>query len=73
MKFFELLEQFVTDTLLIKLTEFEKTDQKKTDQNEIPLSELEVDQVFVTVTLLLFDSGACLPFNKENELNLKRN
>ena len=25
-----------------------------------------------TFTILLFDNGACFPFNKANELNLKR-
>ena len=33
----------------------------------------QVDHVFVTFTISLFDSGVCLPFNKGNELNLKRN
>ena len=28
---------------------------------------------FVTFTLLLSNSGVCLPFNDENALNLKRN
>ena len=28
---------------------------------------------FVTFTILLLDSGVCLPLNKVNELNLKKN
>ena len=28
--------------------------------------------IFKTLTLLLFDSGSCLTFNKRNELNLKK-
>ena len=28
---------------------------------------------FVTFSNLLVDSGICLPFNKQNEVNLKRN
>ena len=35
-----------------------------------PLSKLEVDQVFVLFIFLQFDSGICVLFNKENELNL---
>ena len=36
-------------------------------------SILEVDDAFVTFTILLFESGVCLPFNKINALNLIRN
>ena len=40
---------------------------------EIPLSKIEVHQVLVTFTLLLFDSGVCLPFNNRNAQKLIRN
>ena len=37
----------------------------------IPFSILQVDYFSVTFILSLFNRGVCLPFNKENELNLK--
>ena len=35
--------------------------------------KIQFDHVFVTFTLLLYDSEVWLPFKKENEVNLKRN
>ena len=51
------------DPFLLKLTQFEKTGSIR--KNFISLGNL-------TFTLLLFDSRICLPFNKENALNLKK-
>ena len=67
------------DTFLIKLTQFEKTGS--IGKCFIPLGDLKIKfqfqnqktiTFFVTFTLLLFDEGVLLPFNKGNELNLKR-
>ena len=66
---------------LIKLTQFEKKtgsignffySSEKSEHQNI-LSKLEVDHVFVTFRLSLFDSGVFLPFNNGNEANLKLN
>ena len=64
----------------IKFTQIEKT--VSTSKLFISLGILKIklyfetrswSHVFVTFTILLFDSGVCLPFNQESELNLKRN
>ena len=49
LKLFEFLEQFIGHF-------FDKI-------NKIPLMKLEIDHVFVTFTLSLFNSGDYFPFN----------
>ena len=76
LKLFELVEQLMMDTFLLKLTQFEKTGLiRKTfttlvnviinfhfrNQNSITF--------FMAFTILLFDSAVCLPFNNGNALN----
>ena len=59
----------------MKLAQFETTGSlgylvillsNKINQN--PRPKLEVNHNFGDLTLLLFDSGVCYPFNKRNEL-----
>ena len=67
------------DTFLLKLTQFEKT--KSISKAFISLGNLIINfhflnlnsiTFFVTFTLLLFDSGVCLPINNGNAPNLKK-
>ena len=71
LKLFEFVEQFEMDTLLLKLTQYEKTGS--IGFTFISLENLIINfhvrnqksiTFFVTFTLLLFDSGVCLPLNK---------
>ena len=80
LKLFEFVEQSMMDTLMLKLTQFEKTGP--TGITFISLGSQIINfhfqnqksiTFFVTFTLLLFDSGVCLPFNNGNGLNFKRN
>ena len=80
LKLFELVEQFMMNTLLLKLTQFEKTGS--VHRIFISLGNLIINfhfrnqksiTFFQTFTLLLFESGVCFPFNKRNALNLTRN
>ena len=78
---FEFLEQLMIDTILIKLTQFEKTGfigniffiSQGNSKIKFHLRNKKPITFFVTFTLLLFDSGLCLPLSTGNELNLKRN
>ena len=79
LKLFEFVEQFIMNTFLIKLTQFEKTGS--IGKTSISLGNLITNfhfrnlksiTCFVTFTLLLFDIGVCLPLNNGNALNLKR-
>ena len=63
---------------MMKLTQFKKIGS--ISKISIPLGNLKIESTFETsqsrfydFTLLLFDSWVCLLFNKENDLNLKRN
>ena len=81
LKLFEFLEQFIIDTLLIKITQFEKIGSI----GKIFISrgnsiikfhfrkKKSITPFSVTFILSLFDSGVCFPYNKRNELSLKRN
>ena len=64
---FEFHEQLMIDTSLVQLTQFEKIGNSVYKTPKHPIT------FFVTFILLLFGSGFCFPFNKRNELNLKRN
>ena len=77
-KLFEFQEQFMVDTFLLKLTQFEKTGSM--DKTFISLGNLIINlhfrnkksiTFFVSFTLLLFDSGVSLPFSNGNALNFK--
>ena len=79
-KLFEIVEQFMMDTFLLKLPQFEKTGSIR--KIFISLGNLLINfhfqnwkliAFFVTFALLLFDSGVCLPFRNGDGLNLKRN
>ena len=80
LKLFEVVEQFMMDVFLLKLTQYEKTGS--IGRTYISLGYLIIYFHFrnqksitfiVTFTFLLFDSGFCLPLNNGNALNLKRN
>ena len=80
LKLFEFVEQFLMDTYLLKTTQFKKTGSK--GKTFISLRTLIINfhfrnekptTFFVNYTLLLFDSGVCLPFNNRNAMNLKIN
>ena len=80
LKLFEFVQQFMMDTVLIKLTKFQKTGS--IGKTFISLGNLIINfhfrnsksiNFFVTVTFLLFDGGFCLPVNNRNALNLNRN
>ena len=80
LKFFELVEHFMMDTFLKKLTQFEKTGSKGKTSNSlgnllIPLSFSEVLYNFRGLYIFAIRQWnlPCLPFNKGNALNLKRN
>ena len=70
LKLFEFLEQFMIGTFLIIKRIWENWINKKAShsagkyETQIELSILEVDYVFMSFTLLRFDSGVFLPFNK---------
>ena len=64
---------------LIKLTQFEKTGSigkffisQENLKNKFHFRNWQSITLFVTFTLPLFDRGVCFPFNKKNELNLKK-
>ena len=80
LELFKFAEKIRMDNFSLKVTQFEKTGS--IGKTFISLGNLIINlhfrnqksiTFFVTFTLLLFDSGVCLPFNKRNELNLKRN
>ena len=80
LKLFEIVQQFMMDTVLLKLTKFQKTGS--IGKTFISLGNLIINfqfrnsksiTFFVTVTFLLLDGGFCLPVNNRNALNLKRN
>ena len=60
------------DTFLIELIQFDKTGLigkvfiPLDNQKIKSLSKPEFDHVFRELTLLLFDSGVCLPFHDRN-------
>ena len=63
---------------LIKIMQFEKTGSISKIFNsprnlKIKFHFRKSITFFMTFTILLFDSGVCLPFNQEKDLNLKRN
>ena len=68
------------DFFSMKLTQFDKTGSigkflipMENLKNKFHFRNQKSITVFETLTLLLFNSGVCLPFNKGNELNLTRN
>ena len=68
------------DTFLMKLTLFQKAELIGKTFIALDISTIKFHfqnkkpiRFFATFTLLLFDRVVCLPFNKRNELNLKRN
>ena len=80
LKLLKFVEQFMMDTFLLKLTQFEKTGS--IGISFISLGNLIINfqfrnekfiKFFVNFTILLFDSGVCLPFNNRKALNLKIN
>ena len=70
LKLFKFVKQFMMDTFLLKLTQFEKTGSIR--KTFISLGNLIINfhfrnqkqiTLFVPFTLLLFDCGVRLPFN----------
>ena len=79
-KLLKFLEQIMMATFLIKLTLFKKTGILS--KIIISLRKLTIKfhvrnqksiTFFAPFTFLLFDSRVCFPFNKGNEVKLKRN
>ena len=77
-KLVEIVETIYHGLFLLKLTKFEKTGS--IGKTFISLGNLTTNfhfqnkkliTFFVTFTILLFDSGVCLPFNNRNALKLK--
>ena len=79
LKLFELVELFMMDIFLLKLTQFEKTGLRRNTfislGNLILIFILEIRSRSRSpgFTLLMFNSGVCLPLNNENALSLTRN
>ena len=78
LKLFEIVAQFMMNTFLLKLTQFEKTGSVGEAFNL--LGNLIINFNFgneksitfsIIIQILLFDSGVCLPFNNKNALSLK--
>ena len=79
LKLFEIVEQFIMDNFLLKLTQFEKI-------GPIVITFISMENLiinfhfqnyksikfFVNFTILLFDSGIFLPLSNRNALNLKK-
>ena len=76
LRLFEFVEQFMLDTFSLKSSQFEKTGSILFSLRNLIINFHFRNQksitFFVTFTLLLFDSGVCLPFNNGNALNLKK-
>ena len=72
-KLFEFLEQFMTGTFLIKIDPIRESWMSRSNFDSAGKSEnLNLYTFFVTFTLLLFDCGICLCFNKKlTELETK--
>ena len=79
LKLFDFHEKFMIGAYKIKLTQFKKTGS--IDQIFISLGNLikchfrnyKSITFFVNFTFLLLNSGVCVPFNRGNEVNLKKN
>ena len=75
LKLFEFVAQFMKDTFLLKLTQFEKTGSIR--KTFISLGYLIINFHFrsrspVSFTIFLFDSGVCLPFQQWKCTELKK-
>ena len=74
LKLFEILEKSMIDTVLIQLTQFEKTGSifsvfipMKTPSTKIHFQNKKTIRFSATLCINV-DSGICLPFNKAKEL-----